>query len=87
VEPCDEVAKLIDKNLKAVLYWLGKFIDDNNVPEKEWCTFSINFMIKEKGTIGFVSPSITLGIANTDEVKKEDDIVIINEFNYRAITR
>ena len=72
----------MENDLRLILYYLGKYLEKKEIPGKEWMTFSVNLMRKEKGIISFTSPSLTMGIANTNEVSKEDDAIIINEFKF-----
>ena len=84
MEPCIEDILVTDPNLKAAIYYLGKFIDNNNIPEKEWLTFSLYLLKEEKGIIKFTNPSIILAAYDENKIVDESEIVSINEFYYRG---
>lgn len=76
----------MNRNISTALHYLGKYInghkDVKRMGDGEWMTFSVVVRKKFPGVIQFSNPCLTGGVVNTDEVKPDDNVVILNEFNY-----
>lgn len=71
----------MNNELRAALYYLGKYVNDHPVKSGEWLTFTVN-MLKQDGAVKLTAPCLTVGVVNTNEHARDDDVVILNEFHY-----